>query len=242
MIPLNLPRRSNIVGLWHLDEESGTRADESGNGNTLQDINTVLYGTGKIGNAADFELDNSEYLSITNALQTGLGITGEITICAWVKLETIGITQYMVSKFSATDDKRAYLFYVAVDNKLGFYLTPNGTTTGAGSALSTDTLSAATWYHVAGTLNQTTDKIQVYIDGLANGSTASYTTDIYDNAKKFLISAMDDSGGVAQFFDGLIDEVIVWNTCLTAGEVLQVKNITAYRYGIGPGIGNPYIF
>ena len=32
------------------------------------------------------------------------------------------------------------------------------------------------------------------------------------------------------YFDGLIDEVIVWNKCLTAAEVLEVKNITAYSF------------
>ena len=109
-----------------------------------------------------------------------------------------------------------------------FLLSPNGTS--LIQSYSNDALSVGNWYHVAATLNQATDKIQVYIAGLANGATVNYTTDIYDNLKKFIIGANDDSGGITDFFDGLIDEVIVWNTCLTAAEVLQVKNITAYSY------------
>jgi len=231
MIPINLPKKSNIKGFWKLNELSGTRYDETTNNNNLTDNATVLYAAGKIGNAADFELATSEYLSITDAAQTGLDITGEITICAWVKLESTGIAQAVACKFSSADNKRAYLLYIPSGNTLNFYLSPDGTTTGAVIATSTDTLSAATWYHVACTLNQTTDKVQTYINGLANGSAFNYTTNIYDNAKKFIIGACDESTGVTTFFDGLIDEAIVWNKCLTAAEVLQVKNISNYSYG-----------
>ena len=242
MIPINIPQKSNIRGFWKLNELSGTRYDEIVNKNNLTDNATVLYAAGKIGNAADFEASQFEYLSITDAAQTGLDITGEITICAWIKLESIGISQIIVSKYSFTDNKRAYSISIgSADNKIYFNLSPNGSAP-VTSAISTDALSTATWYHGAVTLNQTTDLIQIYINGLANGSAVSYTTDIYDNAKKFIIGAQDDSGGVTSFFDGLIDEVIVWNKCLTAAEVLQVKNITAYNYSAGLGIGNPYIF
>ena len=229
MLPINLPRKSNIQGFWKLNELSGTRYDESNNKNNLTDKATVLYAAGKIGNAADFETSQSEYLSITDAAQTGLDITGEITICAWIKLESIGIFNTIVSKNSNTDDKRAYILYVHENNKLYFILSSNGTA--IIYTTSTDTLSAATWYHVAATLNQTTDLMQIYINGLANGNAVSYTTNIYDNAKRFMIGAYDNSTAVIDFFDGLIDEVIVWNTCLTAAEVLKVKNISNYSYG-----------
>jgi len=227
-----LPQANNIQGFWRMEEESGVRADLSDNANTLQDNNTVLYGVGKIGNAADFELTNSEYLSITDALQTGLDITGEITICTWIKPETVGTPQAIVSKYSVTDAKRAYSFYVSADGKVRLFLSPGGAAAGAAEGVSSDALSAATLYHIGATLNQTTDLIQVYINGLPNGNAISYTSNIYDNAKKFMIGAYDDSGGVTNFADALIDETIVWrDKCLTAAEMLQVNNIRNYSYG-----------
>ena len=148
MIPINLPQKSNIQGFWKLNELSGTRYDETVNKNNLTDNNTVLYAAGKIGNAADFELDTSEYLSITDAAQTGLDITGEISITFWIKLESIGISQIIVSKYSFTDNKRAYSISIgSADNKMYFNLSPNGAAP-VTSAISTDALNAATWYHI----------------------------------------------------------------------------------------------
>jgi len=220
-----LPQSANVQGYWKLDEQNGNRADISGKNNTLTDNNTVLYAAGKIGNAADFEKDTNEYLSITDAAQTGLDITGEITIAFWVKLETINLSQAFVTKYSMSDNKRAYAFTIrGVDNKIQFALSSNGGAATEGR--STSALATGTWYHIAATLNQTTDLIQTYIAGSADGDALSYTTDIYDNTRKFLISGYDDNTGFTNPFDGLIDEAIVWNKCLTAEEVLKVKNIT----------------
>ena len=237
-IPTNLPQRSHIVGLWHLDEESGTRYDETSNDNDLTDNNTVLYSSsGKIGNAADLERSQSEYLSITDAAQIGLDITGEITIVTWFKREAdSGSYETLVSKFDFANSKIAYVLRINSADKLECVLSNDGsnfTTT-----LSTDTISIGTWYHMAVTLNQVTDEIQVYLNGLANGSAVAYTTNIYDNNIAFRIGADE----VGTYGDGLIDEVIVWNTCLTAAEVLQVKNITAYKYGGGFSGFSPWIF
>jgi hypothetical protein len=82
----------DLQGWWNFEETSGTRYDETANNNDLTDNNTVGYGTGKIGNAADFENtssgDNDETLSIVRASQTGLVITGDLSISVWVKPES----------------------------------------------------------------------------------------------------------------------------------------------------------
>lgn len=229
MIPLNLPQRNYIQGFWKLDEESGIRYDETDNHNDLQDNNTVLYGTGKIGNAADFERTNSEYLSITDALQTGLDITGEITICSRIKLEqkpsTVGGNFGVVSKY---DDVGNYGYSARVafsGDILYFTLSSNGSAQIAAGG--STALNAGTWYDTAFTLNQTTDKMQCYLNGVADGAAVAYTSNIFNNNCAFWIGNQYGN----QYMDGLIDEVIIWNTCLTAEEVLKVKNISAYRYG-----------
>jgi len=240
MLPLDIPQRNYIQGFWSLDETSGTRYDRSNNGNNLTDNNTVLYAAGKIGKAADFESDNSEYLSITDAAQTGLDITGEITIALWFKLETLGITKSFVSKYLTTGDKRCYkLVFNDADNKIYFFVSPDGV--GASSAITASTFSVGTWYHVVATLNQTTDEMQIYINGSADGSAVSFTSNISDKDAAFCIGSADN--GAAEYMDGLIDEVIVWNKCLTADEIRQIYEKTAYQYIMhGAGIGSPMIF
>ena len=54
--------KDDLISWWSMDEESGERADSHGT-MTLTDNATVLYDTGKVGNAADFEAGTSEYLS-----------------------------------------------------------------------------------------------------------------------------------------------------------------------------------
>ena len=61
----DLPQSGSIVSRWFLDEQSGTRSDNTST-NDLTDNNTVLFGTGiseagaSSTDAADFEADNSE--------------------------------------------------------------------------------------------------------------------------------------------------------------------------------------
>ena len=53
---------TGLLAFWKMAETSGTRYDETANNEDLTDNNTVSYATGKVGNAADFEASNNEYL------------------------------------------------------------------------------------------------------------------------------------------------------------------------------------
>ena len=226
-LPDNLPQKANIQGFWKLDEESGIRADNSGNDNTLQDNNTVLYGTGEIGNAADFEKDIPEWLSITDALQTGLDITGDITILCWINPETIGgagVYHHICAKWTTTGGNEGYSF--AIDPDAHIRLTTNNGVANRGLS-STGTVSTGSLQHVGVTLDVSETLMTMYIAGSESGTDASAHAAIQDNTSWFGIGGYGDA---QLYFDGLIDELIIWNTCLTAEEVLQVKNITAYRY------------
>lgn len=227
----NLPKRSYIQGFWRMEETSGTRYDLSTNKNNLTDNNTVGYAAGKIGNAADFEVSNSEYLSITDASQKGLDITGEITLACWIKPESINSTFNIMGKWKS-DGNYSYLiqqrYYEPIKNQIRFLLSSNGST--FTEALSSSKVSAGNWYHIAATLNQTTDKMQIYFNGSANGASVSYTSNIYNGTASFYIGVNGDMG---YYYNGLIDEAIVWDTCLTDDEIAEVYGITEYKYNTG---------
>lgn len=76
---------TNLVSYWELEESSGTREDSHG-ANDLTDNNTVLYGTGKQGNGADFEATNSEYLNVASSLGA---YNDTFTYSFWVNLESL---------------------------------------------------------------------------------------------------------------------------------------------------------
>lgn len=219
---------ANLVSLWLLEEVSGTRYDDVGS-NDLTDNNTVgSSATCQEGSrSADFESGNSEHLTIADGSQTGLDITGDISLVAWVRLESQG-DRAIMSKYNSSGNQRGYALRVkdagGGSYPVGFGLSGNGSTyTEATGATS---LSAATWYHVAAVYNGT--DMRIYIDGSLDSNGAdnpkSYSSGIYNNSAEFALGVLSVS---FYYFDGLIDEAAVFSRALSAQEVSDI-----YNYGI----------
>jgi len=217
-----------LQGLWLMEEVSGNRADSSGNGNTLTDTNTVASSTTHQEGArsADFEADASESLQITDAAQVGLDITGNITVLAWILLESRGHMQ-IAGKWTATGNLRNYMLSL-YDNsdttyRLSGQLSPDGTA--STRALGATNLTTGSWWHCAMVYDGS--NITVYVNGVqdTNGinNPIAFTGALADTASPFTLG----THGGAYFFDGLMDEVAVFSRALSAAEILN-----AYTYGI----------
>lgn len=81
--------------------------------------------------------------------------------------------------------------------------------------------STGVWYHIALSWNGTKESIRLYVNGVSVGNLAHIgninTTGISNPAGNFLIGQW--SGTPGRFFSGSIDEVRVWTTTRTAGEI-----------------------
>ena len=215
-----------LVSYWTLDETSGTRADSHGS-NDLTDNNTVLSGTGILSNGADFEASNSEYLSIADGSQTGLDITGDIAISAWVKLESDvpnSSSYQIVSKYN-TSSQRAYEFNIndpSVGNDtIRFLVSNNGTTD---DIMSVEyTFTSGIWYHVAASWDASASTATFYVNGLSIGTDTGTATSIYNSTSDLIVGARP-AASPTNFFDGIIDEVGIWSRVLTAGEISNLYN------------------
>ena len=219
--------RDNLVSWWELNETSGTRYDAHGT-NHLTDNNTVLYGTGKQGNCADFEDTNSEYLSITNAAQTGLSPTGDFSVSAWFKAESQPASGYefaIVSKtaggaggsymFTYLNSSGTYKLYAALYDS-----SAPGTNVNYFSAA--QTLSNGTWYHLAFVVTAASGKVEFFVNGSSIGSvTDASMNDINTCTAPFNIGAFNSSN---RFMDGILDEVGFWSRALTSTEVTSLYN------------------
>ncbi len=169
--------------------------------------------------ARDFERDNSENLSITDAAQTGLDITGDLSIVLWLKPESIPGSgdSTILAKYLATGDNRSYwVRWNHSNDRLQVLLSPNGNAN-VTCATPGGVLSAGTWSHFAAVYNGT--DVRIYIDGVlaSNGSLnpLSYSDGIHNGSANFTISGGQTGG----YFDGLIDEVGIFNRALSADEV-----------------------
>lgn len=220
-----LPQNGSIVGRWKLNEASGSRVDDVGSSD-LTDNNTVGSAAGQFDETcADFEKDNSEYLSVAD--NAALSITSDISISAWVKIESAPGTdegRYIVAKTDVSTN-RSYSFYyrdLGGNKGISFIYSSSG---GAGSNLytgfCTQTLTPGTWYHLAVTVDVSTQTCLFYVDGTqkVDESTDSDTPgSIYDGTAAFEIGRVGSGSG---YFDGLIQDVVIWG-----GVILSSAEIT----------------
>ncbi len=91
---------------------------------------------------------------------------------------------------------------------------------GVGTATihSTTVLEAGQWYHVATTCDGTT--MSLYVNGTLEVSVRPVTALTAAPNEATLIGAQKNQGRPANFFQGLIYEVRIWNVCRTAGQML----------------------
>jgi len=223
------PLTNGLVGYWKMDEASnGTvqtnRSDSSGNATTLTDVNTTASGFGKFRVGADFESDNSEYLYAND--NPTLSITGSLTISAWIRPEsnTAGSVYNIVAKWDGTN--RAYRLAqtgdeiaLELDNSGDYVITTSSN------------LQTSTFYHVVGVYDSENASAKIFINGVEAPTSTSGTipSSIGDDSSRFHIGAANSSISANQFYDGIIDEVRVYNRALSPFEVQKL-----YEWAPGP--------
>ncbi len=200
-------------GLWHLDETNtgvgSTFYDSSGNGN--HGIGTSIPTSvvdGFAGKARGFD-GTTNYISV--AASTGaLDIdSNPVTIEAWIKPDAVSSTYGIATRgLSGTN---GYCLRIASS-----VLSLGGQ--GGGNMSATTTLKTGVWYHVAGVTNGASSVL--YLNGDSDGTG---TVNVVASTANFLIGAIRNSGdtGYQNFFDGIIDEVRVYNVARTAAEIFE---------------------
>ena len=235
-IQLNQSLSNGLVGYWKLDESSTgssaiTRTDSSGNGNSLTDNNTTASGTGRIGKSADFELSNSEYLSVTDNDTLSTGDT-DFTVATWVNLESKPASQMtLVSKWAGATNNREYdLLYDNTTDAFQLIVSPDGTSnTTTVTARNFGSASTNTWYFVTAWHDSANNQIGISInDGTSN--TTTHLNGSYDGTGSTILGAIVGAGGTAtDFLDGRQDEVRIYKRLLSTSERTRL-----YEFGPPP--------
>lgn len=173
----------------------------------------------------DLELSDKAYAYITDANQTGLDITGDISIEAWIKMEQLPSTGgdhfYIASKWLGTGNQRSYHLIITNTDKIQFQYTHLGGTSYTKEVADTafDAGDLDTWIHVAITADVSAQDVILYVNGSPVASTLvdSASGAIYDGTGAFYIGSFDP--GAYSFMDGLITDVRVWNDIRTSTEI-----------------------
>jgi hypothetical protein len=190
------------VGHWKMDEKSGTTAyDISGNGNHGTLTNGPTWTEGKYGGAVEFD-------GVDDYVNTNLSVnSNQMTIETWIKPNSIlgedtGIMGTNSSGFAIGQRQDGILFvWQAWGNHWSWY----------------GFLEADKWTHIAVTVNDLT--IKTYVDGKHIGSATS-ELEFSETSSIFKIG----TNPWANYFDGSIDDVRIYNYARTQKQILEDMN------------------
>jgi len=232
----------SVVGLYHLEDV----VDSSGNGYNLTNNNSVTFVSGLLSNAASTTRALSQDLDIGN----DMGINGNaISFSAWVKPTSQPGTdeRYLIAWQSDLDPNTEYYlieyYDIAGTKGLRGYRQKHGV--GGSGASAAQTLTTDTWYHIVMTYDQADIKVYVNNSLLATGSATG--TAAAALVEEFAIGSQYGSGAATDFFNGLIDEVVVFNTGIDTDTITALYNngagievCTTVGCGTEPAIDQPY--
>jgi hypothetical protein len=216
---------ANCMGAYHMTDAE-TERDVSGEGTTLSYAGTFAASTDNPpGYTGDSRVNNGvEYLEAANGSTIDIyGANQTLSICAWVRIDTdMSADQMIIQNYLTTGDKRQWrLYFDDSSDALVFQISPDGTTTGLATATGATGRAGAfatgTWAHVAVVYNDT--NIQLYVNGEADGDAVAYTSGCADKATTVRVGLAADNTLPLR---GTIDELIIFNRALSAGEVSSV--------------------
>jgi uncharacterized repeat protein (TIGR01451 family) len=201
------PATAGLLGYWALNEASGPVAlDSSGaarNGNII-DATRV---SGKFGGALSFN-GTSSSVEIPN--EAALNFSGQITMAAWIRPQsTVGIQNILAHGYTLTPARSVFL---RINN--GFYQagSQDGSTLAASAPIPSGDIG--NFVHITGVYNGSAWII--YRNGVALNTVATgvgaVTVDL-----AWAIGAR--AGGTDRYFNGVIDEVRLYNRALTDAEI-----------------------
>ena len=154
--------------------------------------------------------------SISVPAGASLNPTTALSIEAWIKPTSFGTNlwdNYVVGKDDWSSSSAGYCLRCGAGGKLSFNI---GAGTTWHEVSSTTLIPTGSWSHVAGTFDGTT--LTIYINGVQSG-TLSYTGAITTSNYNLNIGSVPYTTQGGRLFNGIIDQVEVWNVALTSAQV-----------------------
>jgi streptogramin lyase len=219
-VPTAVAVPSGLVSWW---QAQNSAVDVLGLNNATL-FNGTTYAAGKVGQAFSFDGVN-DLASVGDS--ASLKLTTSLTIEGWIKVNAFPTTNPGEIFYRGDDDSYIfgpYFLCTEPDGTLQFGITP---LTGNGSGLATP-LPLGQLTHVAATLDDATGLMTLYVNGVLAAQTTTDVRPFADlNAARNPGIGIGNRGGYPGTpynspFNGLIDELSVYNRALTPGEVLGI--------------------
>ncbi|MFC1717172.1 LamG domain-containing protein [Candidatus Poribacteria bacterium] len=201
----------NLVGLYLFDDGNGDEViDLSGNENHAVLQGGVKRVDGYFKGGLDFngsdafvEIPDSESLALTEGL----------TIAMWIYLRS-----YSTAGGTGVTKEASYKAGTRDHRKMIIRAETAGGAWGANNIDGETEVPPEEWHHVAATYDGESGDAILYVDG-AEDTGGTFGGEIVPNTNVVWIGR-----GNAPFFDGIYDEVAIWNVALSGDEILEAMN------------------
>jgi len=211
----------DIVAYYRLDETNGTIAEDvaGSNDGTVNDPRVFDSETaGIINTGADFTQG-------TDQIDLGTFDVPNITVSVWINRSNDASAQIIVAK--DTNPHTEGDWFLQTGENIAFGIRIDNSFRSVISSLPTPDQ----WHHVVGSYDGSI--VKMYINGTEVGN-LSYSGTIADNMDTIYIGRRGFVGAV-DFYNGVIDEVGIWNRVLSEVEVAEL-------YNNGTGLTFPFDF
>lgn len=213
-----------LIGHWNFEDRPGSDvSDDSGMENTgivVQGtvpeaaLTTAQKATGQFGFGLDLAGQSTWVRVPVSQSINSTGLTGNFSVSAWIKpraTEANGKLQWVISRNE--DGTNFPQFGMSLDNghpRLHSHFF---------SANSDEIVPVGKWSHIAGSFNGI--DLTLYVDGLVKKE-ISIGHPISQDKTNVVIGAAQSIDTMTGFFNGVIDDVRLFNTTLTAEQVKQL--------------------
>lgn len=213
------PVSADLIADWRFE---GNVADATNTYNATA-YNGPTYAAGVIGQAISLN-GVDQYASVPN-----MGTYANATVSVWIK--SVNIANPDSQSIFHSDD-----YFNGTPHFLLEY--PGGSSTATGVVIDVKTgeikingpqsfVAQNTWYNLAYTYDKAASSLRLYVDGSEAGSTS------ISNTVNLNLTNMYIGNGYSRPFNGLLDDLGVWNETLTAAKVKGINSFATSTLNYG---------
>ncbi len=234
--PVRAGAAASPTGHWRFDEGSGTTAaDSSGNGHDGTLVNGPLWTTGRIGQGLSF---NGVANRVDVAHAPDLNVY-PLSIAAWFKTSSTSGDRGLVNKYVASSYNGYNLFLN--DGRLCAWYIRDGSNfvyDGSGCTFHLTGYNDGQWHHAVYVVDAS--GASLYVDGVEKGALGwTGAAGAVSTTEPVHVGYYPGAYGGAEYFDGVADDVRIYQGALTPAEVADLydNQVTRYVDNLGPCAG-----
>ena len=214
--------------------------DQSGQGNNGTAVGTLVVADTSEGGSYAYDFDGqNDDIDCSNAVTFTSNL---VSVSTWINgtlPTTSGVFRTLVSKGNVSGETPFDLSFKGTGSSTEFRFYTFGSAAVKGITSYVTTMSSSQWYHVCGTYDNQT--FRLYVDGV-EVATAAWTGGLYDNSEDIRIGSIAISGVRQRYFDGMQDDVRIYNRALTQAEITHLASQRGVEGPAPVGLGDEQLW